>query len=109
MHSAARTAGKGGVESCWPVGDGRPEEQASLSDLAPGHWTWVERAGATDDEALRRLRVFPAAAFESGGRVAVVARAGRGEGIHTFEGAGIFQEEVVREVGPYVVLRARRP
>ncbi len=106
MRSAATAAGERG----WivlAIADGRPDEQASLADLQPHHWTWTERAAA--DGGARRLHVFPAAAFESGRSVAVIAPAGREDGIHTFDGAGIFHEEVVREVGPYVVLRARRP
>ncbi len=108
MQVAADTVGDGG----WivlAVGEGRPEEQASLADLQPARWTWVERAGAEDDTARRRLRVFPAAAFEPGRSVAVLAEAGRVDGITTFDGAGIYHETVVREVGPYVVLRAKRP
>lgn len=108
MQAAADTAGQNG----WivlAVGEGRPAEQASLADLQPERWTWVERAGTHDALAPRRLLVFPAAAFESGRSVAVLAEAGRGTGIHTFDGAGIYHEQVVREVGPYVVLRASRP
>jgi hypothetical protein len=108
MQAAADTAGENG----WivlAVGEGRPAEQTSLADLQPERWTWVERAGTADSAAPRRLLVFPAAAFESGRSVAVLAAAGRGDGIHTFDGAGIYHEKVVREVGPYVVLRASRP
>jgi len=108
MQVAAEAAGPRG----WivlAVGSGRPEEQASLADLQPGRWTWAERASEADATARRRLLVFPAGSFESGGTVAVVAPQGRTGGVQTFDGAGIFQEEVVREVGPYVVLRARRP
>lgn len=110
LASAAATAGADG----WivlAVAEDRPAEQASLADLAPGHWTWARRAvsseGSPDD--LRRLLVFPAANFEPGRSFAVLAEAGKTGAIETFEGAGIYEQEVIRQIGPYVVLRARRP
>ncbi len=112
LREAMQTAAEAAGENGWivlAVGAGRPEEQASLADLHPDRWTWTERAAEGDAIARRRLMVFPAASFESGRSVAVLAEAGREAGVHTFDGAGIYHQEVVREVGPYVVLRARRP
>lgn len=93
------------------VGDDSPALQTSLADLSPGHWTWAQREsrGRSEGEPLRRLRVFPAASLEAGRSVVVVAEAGTRESIHTFDGAGIYHHEVIRRLGPYVVLRARRP
>jgi len=110
LESAAEAAGEGG----WivlAVAEDRPAEQASLADLLPNHWTWTRRAAPENRAAadLRRLLVFPAGALEAGRSVAVLAEAGRSGGIETFDGAGIYEQELVRQIGPYVVLRARRP
>lgn len=108
VRAAAHVAGERG----WIVlgiAEGRPEDQASLADLNPDHWTWSRRAAEADTAAVRRLRVFPAAAFEPGQEVAIVTRAGTSGAIETFDGAGIYHQEVVERIGPYVVLRARRP
>ncbi len=113
VQAAAREAGQAGWIVLAVAGD-RPEEQASLADLHPDHWTWSEGPGpgSTPDEgplALRRLPVFPAASFAAGRHVAVVALANTTGSIQTFGGSGIYLQEVVRRVGPYVVLRAQRP
>ena len=110
LDSAAETAGDRG----WivlAVAEDRPAEQASLADLAPNHWTWSRRrvAPGPASDSLRRLRVFPAANFQTGRSFAVVAPAGQSSAIETFGGAGIYEQELVRQIGPYVVLRARRP
>ena len=110
LDSAADTAGPGG----WivlAVAEDHPAEQASLADLAPNQWTWTRRAAAVADNAggLRQLLVFPAGNFEAGGSFAVVAEAGEAGSIETFGGVGIYEQELVVQIGPYVVLRATRP
>lgn len=110
LEAASRAAGSKG----WivlAVAENRPAEQASLADLAPDHWIWTRRPPDSGSErsGLRRLRVFPAATFEAGRSVAVVAQAGQTRAIETFDGAGIYSQEVIQQIGPYVVLRASRP
>ncbi len=110
MHEAARVAGSAG----WivlSVANELPDEQSSLADLQPRHWTWSDRDAPDEatETAVRRLLPFPAATFETGQRVAVVADAGTRGTVHTFGGVAIFHQEVVRQLGPFVVLRARRP
>jgi hypothetical protein len=113
VQAAASEAGPAG----WivlAVASDRPEEQASLADLHPEHWMWADASGPQETDpkrpaALRRVPVFPAASFAAGRHVAVVARAGTTGAIQTFGGAGIYHQEVVRRVGPYIVLRAQRP
>jgi hypothetical protein len=114
LRSAVREAADAAGANRWivlAIAEGRHAEQCSLADLNPDHWTWAHREDGDGDReaALRRLRPFPAAAFESGQSVIVVAEAGASGAVHTFDGAGIFHQEVLRQVGPYVVLRARRP
>jgi hypothetical protein len=109
MAEAAAVAGEDG----WivlAVGAGRPDEQASLADLQPDHWTWTQApAEAVAKGAGRALLPFPAASFQAGHSVAVVAEAGSTGAIQTFDGAGIYRQELVGQHGPYVVLRAQRP
>ena len=112
LRQAMRVAADAAGERGWivlAVAEGHPEDQASLADLHPEHWTWAGRETEADAAAVRRLRVFPAAALEAGQGVAIVARAGATGAIETFGGAAIYHQVLVRRIGPYVVLRAQRP
>ena len=108
LDAAADAAGRNG----WIVlalADTGGDEQASLADLKPAHWTWSRGPRADAEEAVRRPLPFPAAAFEPGQSFAVLADARTARGVATFGGAGIFHQDLVRQIGPYVILRARKP
>ncbi|MDF1700412.1 MAG: hypothetical protein P1V36_04565, partial [Planctomycetota bacterium] len=85
------------------------DAQASRAERTPGPGSGAPGPSPARAGALRRLGLFPASSLPGDRLVTVVARAGEATAIETFAGAGIYHQELLRRVGPYVVLRARRP
>lgn len=97
------------------VAEDDPATQASLADAHPGR-ALCRRAPLDekpDEDGLRVLLPFPAGAYPADQPFAVVVHAPRRDadatvnGVTTFGGEGIFEQEPVSRVGAYLVMRVQ--